>query len=50
MVRYIGIVHIRPEADGAGEVLPHAFIFPDAFLTVPDEWLQTVLFDLLLAV
>ena len=46
----VGIVHIRPEADGLGEILPHALISPYALLALLDEGLQTVLLDLLLAV
>ena len=46
----IRIIHIRPETDGGGEILPHALVFPDALLAVLDERLQAVLLDLLLAV
>ena len=46
----IGIVHIRPEADGLGEILPHPFVLPDRLFALFDERLQTVLLDLLLAV
>ena len=44
------MIHIRPEAYGAGEILPHALVLPDAFLALADEGIQTVLLDLLLAV
>ena len=50
MVRYIGVIHIRPEADGAGEILPHALILPDTLFTMLNERLQAILLDLLLAV
>ena len=46
----IGVVHIRPKADGLRKVLPHAFIFPNAFLALFDERFKSVLFNLLLAV
>ena len=46
----VGIVHISPEANGAGEVLPHFLVLPDGFLTVTDEGLKAVVLDLLLAV
>ena len=50
VIGYIGIVHIGPESNGVGEILPHALVLPDAFLTFLDERLQTVLLNLLLAV
>ena len=46
----VGIVHIHPEANGAGEAFPHALVLPDALFTLLDERLQTVFLDLLLAV
>ena len=50
VIGYIGIVHVGPETNGVGEILPHALVLPDAFLTFLDERLQTVLLYLLLAV
>ena len=50
MIGNIRIVHVSPEANGAGEFLPHAFVFPDTLFTVLDERLQTILLDLLLAI
>ena len=50
MIRNVRMFHIRPEAYGSGEILPHPLILPDTFLTVLNKRLQTVLFDLLLAV
>ncbi len=50
MIRYVGIVHIRPESDGSGEIFPHSFIFPYTFLTLLNEGFETVCFDLLFAV
>ena len=46
----IGVVHIRPKADGAGKIFPHALVFPHAFLAVRNKGLQPVLFYLVLAV
>ena len=46
----IGVIHVHPEADRAGEILPHALVLPDAFLTFIDERLQAVGFNLIFAV
>ena len=46
----IRVIHVSPEANCAGEILPHSLIFPDAFLTFIDERLQTVGLDLILSV
>ena len=46
----IGVLHIGPETDRVGEILPHAFILPDALLALLDERLHPVSFDLLFAV
>ena len=46
----IGVVHVGPEADDFREVFPHALVFPDGLFAFGDERLETVLFDLLLAV
>ena len=50
MVGNIRIIHISPETNGAGEILPHSFVFPDALFTFLDERLNTVLLDLLFSV
>ena len=50
MIGYVRIFHVRPEADGGREILPHAFVFPYAFLTFVDERLQTIFFDLIFTV
>ena len=44
------MLHIRPETYCGRKVLPHALVFPDAFLTFFDERLHSVSLDLLLAV
>ena len=46
----IGVVHVSPKADGLGEVLPHALIFPHALLALRDKGGNAVLLNLLLAV
>ena len=46
----IRIIHISPETDRVGEILPHALVFPDIFLTFINKRNQTILFDLLFAV
>ena len=50
MIGNIWIIHISPETNSAGEILPHALIFPDTFLALLDKWLQTVFFDLVFSV
>ena len=50
MISYIWVVHVSPEANLAGEFLPHALVLPNGFLTLTDEWLDAVLLDLLLTV
>ena len=50
VIGYIGIIHISPEADLFGKILPHAFVFPYAFLTFFNERRDAVFLDLLLAV
>ena len=44
------MLHICPETNGIGEFFPHAFVFPDAVLTMLDKRFHTVSFDLILAV
>ena len=50
MISYIRVVHISPETDRAGEILPHALILPDRLLTLFDKRRKAVLFDLLFSV
>ena len=50
LVGDIGVVHVGPEADDLGEVFPHALVLPDGLFAFGDERLETILFDLLLAV
>ncbi len=50
MIGDIWVLHIGPEADLVGEVLPHALILPDIFLTETDKRRYSVLFNLLLAI
>ena len=45
----IGMIHICPETDGGGEILPHPLIFPDALLALVDKGRDTVSLDVLLA-
>ena len=46
----VGVLHVRPEADAFGHILPHTLVFPDGFLALFDERLDTVGLDLILAV
>ena len=46
----IGVLHIGPEADLLRELLPHALVFPDRFLALLNERLQTIGHDLFLLV
>ena len=46
----IGMLHISPEADYAGEILPHALVFPYALAAFLYERLDAVFFYLILAV
>ena len=50
MIGYIWVLHVSPESDRAGEILPHAFVFPYAFFTFVNERFQTVFLDLLFPV
>ena len=50
MIGYVRIVHVGPETYGSRKILPHAFVFPYAFLTLVNKRSQTVLLDLFLAV
>ena len=50
VICYVGIIHICPETYGRGEILPHSFVFPDAFLTLLDKRLHSVFLDLFLSV
>ena len=50
MIGYVRIIHVRPETNGTGEILPHPLVFPYTFLALPDKGIKSVLFDLFLAV
>ena len=50
VVCYIRMLHVSPETNGRGEILPHSFVFPYALFTLLDKWLNSVLLDLFLAV
>ena len=50
VICYVRVVHVRPEADSSGEVLPHTLVLPYTFLTFLYERLKTVFLNLLLAV
>ena len=50
VIGYIRVLHIRPEADLAGELFPHALVFPYTLFTLLNERLYAVFLDLLLAV
>ena len=50
LIRNVGMLHIRPEADDIGELLPHALVLPDGLTAFLDERLNAVLLDLLLPV
>ena len=50
MICNIRIIHVGPESNRSGKILPHAFVFPYAFLTLVNERGESVFFDLLLAV
>ena len=46
----IGVIHVSPETDGTGEILPHALIFPHTLFAAVDKGFQTVFLDLLFTV
>ena len=50
LVGDVGVLHVAPEANAVGHLLPHALVLPHGFLALLDEGLQAVLLDLLLAV
>ena len=50
MIGYVRIIHIGPETNRTGEILPHPFIFPDTFLTLGDKRIQTILLNLFLTI
>ena len=50
IIGYIRIIHISPETNGVGEILPHPLVFPYAFLTFVDKWFQTVFLDLFFSI
>ena len=45
----IGMIHVCPEADLTGELLPHSLIFPHRLLALFDKRLDAVCFNLILA-
>ena len=46
----IGILHVRPEGDAVGHLLPLGLILPDRFFALLDERLHAVSLDLLFSV
>lgn len=50
MIGDIRVVHIGPKADRCGEILPHALIFPNRFLTFSNKGSKAVCLDLILSV
>ena len=50
MISDIWVIHVSPEADLTGELLPHTLVLPHGFLTFLDKRFDAVLFDLFLAV
>ncbi len=46
----VGMLHVRPETDDIGELLPHTLVLPDRLTAFLDERLDAVRLDLLLAV
>ena len=46
----VGVVHVSPEANYIGELLPHALVLPDRLPALLDERLDAVFLNLLLAV
>ena len=49
VISNVRIVHIRPESYTVAHLLPLVAVFPNAFLTFFDEWLNAVFLDLGLA-
>ena len=49
IIGHVGVIHVGPEADLAGELLPHALVFPDGFLAFLNEGLDAVGLDPVLA-
>ena len=49
-VSNVGVFHISPETNCAGEVLPHSLVCPYRLLAMSDEGLKSVCLDLILAV
>ena len=50
LVSNVRMLHVGPETNGVGEILPHAFVLPYALFTVFDKGLHSVLLDLLFSV
>ena len=44
------MLHICPESNRAGEILPHSFVFPYALFTFIDERLQSVSLNLVFSI
>ena len=50
LVGDVRVLHVSPEADDIGELLPHALVLPDGLAALLDERLDAVCLDLFLAV
>ena len=50
MIGNIWVFHISPEPYRSGEIFPHTLVFPYAFLTFVDEWLQAIFFNLIFSI
>ena len=50
LIGNIGMVHVSPETDDIGELLPHSLVLPHGLTTLFDEWLNAVFLNLLLAI
>ena len=50
LIRDVGVLHVGPETNDIGELLPHALVLPDGLTALLDERLDAVRLDLLLAV
>ena len=46
----VRVLHVSPEADNIGELLPHALVLPDGLAALLDERLDAICLDLFLAV
>ena len=50
MIGNVRVIHVRPESDRSGKILPHSLVFPNTFLTLFNEGFQSVSFNLLFSV